>query len=221
MVKLDGGTCSMEVPVNPLDYLADQLRQPSGLFGELVISRLLNLVNGAKHDLTLELLDPRRGDRVLEVGFGGGALLARVAERVTEGLVAGVDPSPEMVAHGRRRLPPRVELARARVEVLPHPDGHFDKAYTVNTIYFWSNPAAALAELRRVLAGSGLLLVTFGSRSAMAGTWIARRGYRLYEPEEVLDAMAAAGYAGLRLERRETRRGACFCALGRVSTRRS
>src|SRR5260221_10670655 len=93
------------------------------------------------NETALELLDLQTAQHVLEVGFGHGATIARVAAAVSRGLVAEVDPSAEMCRMATRRNRPavasgRVELHQASVEALPFPDGSFDKVLSVHTLYF-------------------------------------------------------------------------------------
>ncbi len=99
-------------------FLARQLRKPSGLMGRLVISRLLNLGNAPLNKLTLASLELAPDDRVIEVGFGGGDLIERMVPAVARGRIAGVDFSPEMVAVRTKRFASllrsgRVEAVRA------------------------------------------------------------------------------------------------------------
>jgi ubiquinone/menaquinone biosynthesis C-methylase UbiE len=102
--------------------------------------------------LTFAQLEVRPGDTVLEVGFGGGGLLAMILD-ATEGEVTGVDLSEVMVARARRRFAnvPRLRLHVGSVDALPLANASVDKACSVNNIYFWPDPAAAMAELARVL----------------------------------------------------------------------
>ena len=86
-----------------MSVVATQLRRPSGRIAGLV-AWLLNRVNAPMNARTLALLDVGPDDRVLEVGFGGGALLASMATVATRGLVAGVDFSPEVVERAQCRL---------------------------------------------------------------------------------------------------------------------
>jgi len=48
----------------------------------------------------LDLLDPRSGERILDVGCGDGTLTEKIAER--EATVLGIDNSPEMIAAARQ-----------------------------------------------------------------------------------------------------------------------
>src|SRR5919198_8937 len=75
--------------------------RPRGLRGRLA-GRFMVWTN--KQREVADLLGVAAGDRVLEVGYGGGALIRLLADRVGgDGMVCGVDPSPDMRALALRR----------------------------------------------------------------------------------------------------------------------
>jgi SAM-dependent methyltransferase len=200
-------------------FIASQLRKPSGWFGKHVVARVLNRGNAPMNDLTARLLEVAPDDRVLEVGFGGGDLLDRVAPLVTEGRLVGVDFSPEMTALCARRFDRfvrtgRLELRCAGVDELPYPPGAFTKACTVNTIYFWPNPLASLSELWRTLRSGGRLVVAFNPRETAEKLPYTRHGFRLYEPAQVGELLERAGFRDVRLVPGTTRLGPFMCAVG-------
>jgi ubiquinone/menaquinone biosynthesis C-methylase UbiE len=101
-------------------------------------------------------------DRILEIGFGPGVSLEMLARSAARGRVAGVELSEVMAAQARRRLVrgglrERVEIEVASVSSLPFPDGSFDKALAVNSVFFWPDPVENLREVGRVLRGGGRL----------------------------------------------------------------
>ena len=101
-----------------------------------------------------------RGGRVLDVGCGTGRLAAALAERGVA-RVWGVDPSPEMLAVAREKLPPSVGLKEGRAEDLPFRDGWFDAAVAWLVVHLLDRPAA-FREVSRVLVPRGsLAVVTF------------------------------------------------------------
>jgi SAM-dependent methyltransferase len=69
--------------------------------------------------------------------------------------VVAVEPSPTMI---RQRPPGTGPVIRASAEHLPFARGAFDAAMAVLTVHHWSDPAAGLAELRRVATGPVVVL---------------------------------------------------------------
>ena len=122
-------------------FFADQLRNPFGHLRPRCHVAVLRSLRRAINQQTMRSLALEPTHRVLRVGFGSGDLIAHMAPVVSEGSVAGVDVSPDMVTVGAKRLASlvgagRVELRCATAEALPYDDGHFTKACTVNTVYF-------------------------------------------------------------------------------------
>jgi len=198
-------------------YIAAQLRRPSGLFGRHVLARVLNRGNAPMNVMTAELLGLADDDHVLEVGFGGGDLLARLVPIVTRGRIVGVDFSPAMTALCERRFSVpigagRVALHCANADALPCPSDHFTKACTVNTIYFWPDPIAALGEMRRTLRPGGRLVVAFNPPAVASKLPYTRHGFTLHEPEQVRALLGDAGFRDASLVAGETRLGEFVCA---------
>ena len=200
-------------------FIAAQLRKPSGLFGRFVTVRLLNLVNMPINRLSLEILQLQPDDHVLEVGFGGGDLIARMARIVTRGHITGVDYSIDALEVCRKRFDTliktgTIELRSASVEALPFDADTFTKACTVNTIYFWPDPIAALGQIHRVLKENGTLLVCFSPRAVMEKQEFTQHGFTLFEPEEVKSLLSTAGFRNVRLVFGQHRFGECVVAEG-------
>ena len=106
----------------------------------------------------LALLQPAAGQRALEVGVGFGRL---VPSLLKAGLhVHGIDISPAMIAEARKHWDAgAVDLRAAEAEKLPYPDRHFDLVVCW-AVFDACYQAAALAEMARVLAVGGRLLLT-------------------------------------------------------------
>jgi SAM-dependent methyltransferase len=179
---------------------AQQLGHPSGLIGRLILAPMWNRRNSALNDVALERLALRPDDRVLEVGFGGGYLIGRMAAAVTEGRLAGVDVSQAMVDVCSKRFHALIETGRldlqcASAESLPYPDGHFDKACTVNSIFYWPDAQQAICELSRVLEPGGRLVMCWTCPESLKGKSFSQHGLRLYQAEQVEQMMRTAGLA--------------------------
>jgi ubiquinone/menaquinone biosynthesis C-methylase UbiE len=98
------------------------------------------------------MTDGARG-RTLDLGCGTGRnlpLVPSVARAV------GLDPSLEALRRARRRAP-TVPLVQASAEALPFRDGCFDTVMSGLVLCSVPDPAAGLAEVRRVLHPAGTL----------------------------------------------------------------
>ena len=95
-----------------------------------------------------------RGQRVIDVGCGPGALTRELVDRVGASSVVAVDPSEPFVEAVRERLPEvTVELASA--ERLPFDEDSFDSALAQLVVHFMADPVAGLAEMARVTRSEG------------------------------------------------------------------
>lgn len=105
------------------------------------------------HDL---LLDALPDGRVLDVGCGPGGLLGRALDRGWD--VAGVDPSPAMVACAARVAPGRVEVGGLpRLAVASGSQNGVVANFVVNHL---GHPADGVREMARVLAPGGRVAMT-------------------------------------------------------------
>lgn len=95
------------------------------------------------------------GAAVLEVGCGTGHWLRIVRSLVKQ--VAGVDPSPKMLALAKLVVPD-ADLRVGSAERLPWPDETFDRVFMANSLHLFSDLRSAFSEARRVLRPGGRLL---------------------------------------------------------------
>lgn len=133
--------------------------------------------------------------RAADLGCGPGDLLPVLCERAAS--VIGVDSSPSMLALAERRtagLPVGVRMGE--LEHLPMADGEVDFAVICLTLHHLPDPAAALAEARRVLAASGrLVVIDFTShedeamRRRFGDRWLG------FSREKLSDWLDRAGFA--------------------------
>src|SRR6202049_2130477 len=113
----------------------------------------------------LDLMQFALDDNVLDVGCGAGWLERLLSERVPEGRVVGMDISDEMVRRARRNY---VALENAMfviggVDEIPWDANFFTRAISVESAYYWPDPARGLREIHRVLreGGTAWIVINF------------------------------------------------------------
>ncbi len=109
--------------------------------------------------------DLQPGERVLDLGSGGGIDVLLSAQRVgPTGFAYGVDMTDEMLALARRNAAEagasNVEFLRGQIEDVPLPDGAVDVVISNCVVNLSPDKSAVLAEVARVLAPGGRLGIT-------------------------------------------------------------
>jgi ubiquinone/menaquinone biosynthesis C-methylase UbiE len=197
-------------------FVARQLSHPSGLAGRWILGPLWNRRNRSLNDAALEALKLRSDDRVLEVGFGGGYLLGRMTAIVTSGFIGGVDISAAMVEQGQARYRPLIQAGKMDLKVgtadrLPYPAAQFNKAVSVNSIFYWQDVPQSISELSRVLYDNGRLVLCFTDKASLQQKDFASHGLKLYDTHEVEQLLTAAGLHTINVTRQTDRHRAFWC----------
>lgn len=182
-------------------FLANQLGFPKGWFGKLLI-RFLNRNNAMMNDLVLQHLNLQAGDRVLEIGFGGGYLIEQIANTALPQLIVGVEQSQDAIDLCKQRLRTQsnksaIEFHLADAMELPFADRNFHKICSVNTIYFWTELSKVFGDCLRVLTDDGKLLISYNSKDFLRKQKFAEHGFIGYEVSEIESALKMAGFVNV------------------------
>jgi ubiquinone/menaquinone biosynthesis C-methylase UbiE len=164
----------------------------------------MNRGNARLNSYALDQLRLVPEDRVLEVGFGGGAALSRLLHGAS--FVCAVDRSQDVVSAAVRRFADAVRAGRAEfrvgtVEKLPLEGAIFDKALSVHTVYFWQSLSAGSAEMARVLAPGGRIVLGFLPKQHMARMNMPADIFTPREPGEIIAGLQDAGFSETEVRR--------------------
>jgi len=188
------------------NFMLDQLSRPSGKLAGLT-ALLLNGINARTILAGVSALELRRGQRVVEIGFGGGLSLPFLLRAIGDrGQVFATETSKEMLARARRRfivqrLQGRLRVEQAVIEALPLGDAAYDAALSLNTIPFWTDLEQAMRELARVLAVDGRLVLGVPEPAHVLAAGFAERGFRVVEPERLGERFERYGFELLEIRR--------------------
>jgi SAM-dependent methyltransferase len=176
-----------------------QLRRPRGWFG-WILGHVMSVMNWHPYLLTINRLDLRADDAVLELGFGSGRSLQHLLKRVPIGSVAAIDHSEVMVDMARRRTGGAMQSCRLQIyqgafSSLPFMDCTFDRILLVNVVYFFDRAGNDMGECFRVLKPGGRAVVYVTERSTM-GKWrfCEEKTHRTFDREDAAKLMTDAGF---------------------------
>ena len=152
--------------------LVDLFAHPEGQAAR-PMAHILNFFNRRSGQRAAAAVGVRPGQRVLEIGFGGGAAVPttlRALER--QGQLCAVDLSLDMVGLAAQRFSSairegRLVLVCADASTLPLHSGTFDCAYALHSHMYWPSLIGGISEIHRVLAPGGQLLLAMDTVAAI------------------------------------------------------
>ncbi len=179
-------------------YIARQFHKPTGLGGHIVSARM-NRQNQPLYEATERLLTLSASERVLDIGCGNGYVMNMLAARHSC-VFTGIDISKSILKAAARRnrlfLKKGVmRFSQQNVGAMSFADASFDKVYTINTMYFWDNLDATIAEIRRVMRPNGLFVNTVYSNETLNRLSHTQFGYKQFTIEQINNAGEKAGFA--------------------------
>lgn len=164
---------------------------------QALVRRLLGVLR-----LPIEWLNISAGSTVLDVGCGPASITASLARAAgPEGLVLGVDLSEAMLTRAvRTQWGPQVGFLRADAQQLPLRDQTVDAVVSIAVLQLVPNPAAALAEMARVLRPGGRLAVMVPTAGRAAQLWRAFPdiGAYVFGEDEIGDILEDHGFVSVR-----------------------
>lgn len=181
-----------------LQDLAGQLRQPSGDKGK-DIALMMHETNIGMTKHAIDHLKLINGDHILELGHGNCGHLAYLMQQALQLRYQGLELSALMQEEAQRLNEAFVTEQLASFNLydgshIPFPDQSFNKIFTVNTIYFWTDPLGLLSELYRVLQTGGICCITFGQASFMEQLPFTRFGFELYDTDKASKLIAKTSF---------------------------
>jgi ubiquinone/menaquinone biosynthesis C-methylase UbiE len=158
-------------------------------------------------------MSSKPGDRILDLGCGNGWATRLLAKTAPGASAVGVDVAPEMVARAEEltSYTIRAKYEIARFEELPFRDASFDKAFSMEAIYYSVDLARALSEVHRVLkpGGTADLVVDCFAESPSTHDWSAIVGLPMHclSESEWRAKLEAVGFVDAELVRMIDSRG--------------
>lgn len=108
----------------------------------------------------VQLLEPRAGERILDLGCGPGQLTKKISESGAQ--VVGVDSSPSMIGQARQNFPElKFVLQDAAAMTF---DNEFDAVFSNAALHWMLDPAAVVKAVAKALKPGGRFVADMGGK---------------------------------------------------------
>lgn len=189
------------------EFIDRHYKTPKGIIGTYIGEKMVRQ-HKVETNWSIELMNVQQGDKILELGCGAGyAVKLILGEGLAEEIV-GLDISPTMIRSAGIRNKKainenRAKLVQANFNELPFQNESFNKVFSIQTIYFWTDIVSTFSEIFRVLKPEGVVILTF-SDGKEGETW---EGIRGITENQVIPTMKNAGFKDVSLVRGPNSRG--------------
>lgn len=181
-----------------LKSIAKQLACPEGEHG-IKTGEMMHANNIGMTTSAIAVLDLKSDETVLEIGHGNGGHIAQLLSKAENLLYYGVDISETIIAEAEKINQDFIAKGKVYFQLtdgltLPFDEDQFDKIFTVNTIYFWTDSSGYLEEIKRIQKPNGTLVICFADKKFMQDLPFTPYGFTLYEVETVKGLLENAGF---------------------------
>lgn len=195
-------------------------RKPRGEEGRRILEHMnANHETMARWGTSHLALD--KGHDILDVGCGGGRNVQFFLDACPDATVTGIDMSPTSVMVSRELN--AAEIAKGRCAIiegnvsdLPFDESSFDIVSAFETVYFWPSIVESFKGILRILRGGGSFLICNEADCLNERTqsWVDRIGHgmRIYDAEELTQALEEAGFADIQVHRVPEKEWLCTIA---------
>lgn len=177
-------------------------KKPEGKFGRLVAGAM-NVGHASFSVWAMSCFGLKDGEKILDVGCGGGGNLRRILKKYPHCVADGVDISLTSVCKSRdvlKNYASRSEVRTGDACDLPYENSSYDTVMSFESIYFWQDPVKGMSEIFRVLKDNGRVLIAVEMCDPVkAKMWSDRcEGMSVYTSKDIEKFLLEAGFSDVK-----------------------
>lgn len=179
------------------EYIGSQFGNPRGLIGKICCIGM-NIINKPMYRNTVAQMNFDKGDKILDIGYGNGFLLYEIYKKNQVDMY-GIDISEDMKKTALKRNNKALKNGQLFLEIgdccdLPYENDMFSAVSSINTIYFWSDTAKGLSEIRRVLKKGKSFYNLIYTKEWFGESSVTEKGFKKFDADELVELGKEAGF---------------------------
>jgi SAM-dependent methyltransferase len=156
---------------NFVKYVGVNFANPAGVGGK-ISTKIMNVINRKQYKVILDNLRLEQNNCILDIGFGNGYLIKKLIGGNIPIKIYGIEISKDMRRQVERENAKSIQngtlyLRVENINKTSFENNLFDRIYTVNTIYFWTELDKCFSGIKRILKPHGIFLNVLYSRNVM------------------------------------------------------
>lgn len=200
--------------MNLTKYIGKQFSNPEGIGGKLS-TFFMNHFNQTQYRSVFYYIPKKRNQSILDIGFGNGYLLNQLAKKYPFQYY-GIEISKDMILEAKKRNQTHIRKKKMHLQFgtimkMPFDREMFDFIYTINTIYFWSEPMKGFQEILRVLKKGGTAVIVFYTKEWLDKIKYTKYGFIKYTPQELMKKAKIAEFSSGKLI--EIKKNKSYCIV--------
>lgn len=195
----------MTAPRLSPDELGAQLKHPKGNQAHL-IGDLMFASNAKMIFKTIDLMRINAQDKILEIGFGNGKHVPYLLAQARDVTYHGIEISEAMIEQACANNPELVESGIVNFVlnnklVLAQLEEQFNSCFSINSIYFWEDPAQYFHQIYRSLKPGGELIITCIDKTFGQELPFTQHGFHFLNEVEVKQLMDQASFQQIQMDK--------------------
>ncbi|MHA1273085.1 MAG: class I SAM-dependent methyltransferase [Promethearchaeota archaeon] len=145
-----------------MEKIVSQTAKPEGHLARIT-AKLMEQQHEPVVNWALNFINIKRNWKILEIGFGSGYNLCKLANFISNGKILGVEISDSMIQMSLERIKKsnfekKVVILKTSANFLPFQGDYFDLIIAIASVHYWNTPQICFNEIFRILKPMGLFL---------------------------------------------------------------